>query len=105
MTRARRATSKSRPRPRTSRSPKVDDARKSVTFVLRGLPSAVRDFGKQELMVIINLKTPSGAGVDLPDLELHAYNKGWEWKRGQADTEDWSYPGRQCDHLTCKPQR
>jgi hypothetical protein len=51
-----------------------------------------------------HLKTPSGGLINLPDLELHAYNKGWEWKRGQADAEDWSYPGRQCDDVTCQPQ-
>jgi hypothetical protein len=52
-----------------------------------------------------HIKTSTGTLADLPDLELNAYNVGWLWQRGQADSEDWSYPGRQCDEGTCQPQK
>ncbi len=30
------------------------------------------------------------------DVELNAYNVGWQWVPGTADKEDWACPGKQC---------
>ncbi len=32
----------------------------------------------------------------VPDTEFNAYNVGWQWVPGTADSEDWACPGKQC---------
>jgi hypothetical protein len=40
-------------------------------------------------------RIPRWCGADT-DLEMDAYDYGWKWVTGSADTEDWGCPGKQC---------